>query len=181
MKIKVFYLALLLLVCLLPGCSKKNAPNHTGESVFSSFTAADIHGNPVDQRVFADAKLTMVNIWATFCSPCISEMSDLAALSTAFGEDFQVVGIVIDAADRNGNIYSDKMELALSIIEDTGANYLHLLPSPSLHSAYLKDVQAIPVTIFVDASGRQIGETYLGAKSHGQWESIIKTLLKSIS
>ena len=58
----------------------------------------------------------MVNIWATFCSPCIREMPELAELNEAYGDNFQVIGIVVDAADENGNLFSKQYTEALSII-----------------------------------------------------------------
>ena len=38
-------------------------------AILSSFTAEDLEGNEVDQSVLSDYNLTMVNVWATFCSP----------------------------------------------------------------------------------------------------------------
>lgn len=46
-----------------------------------SFTATDFKGNPVTSEIFAKNKLTMVNIWGTFCGPCIREMPDLARIN----------------------------------------------------------------------------------------------------
>ena len=44
-------------------------------------------------------------------------------------------------------------------------------------NSFLKDVQAVPTTIFVDKNGKIIGQTYLGAKSFTEWENIIKSFL----
>lgn len=172
------------LLLLLAGCAgeqpETTAAVETGNAVFGTFTTTDLAGNPVDQRVFSDHKLTMVNIWATFCNPCIGEMPDLAKLNNAFGDDFQVVGIVIDATDRNGIVLPDKKAEADYIVEATGANYLHLLPSKALNSAYLGGVQSVPETIFVDENGNQVGQKYLGARSKAEWTKIINTLLESM-
>lgn len=180
MKKRVILACLLALVCLFFGCNKEGAAEPS-KPLFDNFSTMDIQGNIVDQKIFADHKLTMVNIWATFCSPCIQEMPDLATLNKAFGKDFQVVGIVIDTADRNGNIIAGKKQEALSIIDETGADYLHLLPSISLNKAYLSNVQSVPQTVFVDSAGRQVGKTYIGAKSYGQWKNIIADLLDELS
>ena len=45
--------------------------------VLSAFSTTDLEGNAVDQSMLADYDLTMVNVWATYCGPCISEMPDL--------------------------------------------------------------------------------------------------------
>ena len=38
------------------------------------FTAESLTGDTIDQTVFADHKLTVINVWATFCGPCKQEM-----------------------------------------------------------------------------------------------------------
>lgn len=176
--IMVYILVLLLVVT---GCSGETVLVEKGENVFGSFTTTDRAGNPVNEQIFSGHKLTMVNIWATFCGPCVKEMPDLAQLQREYGDAFQVIGIVVDAADRNGNVLPDKKAEAESIIETTGADYLHLLPSKSLNKAYLNDVQSVPETIFVDEYGNQIGARYYGAKSKAQWKKIIDILLESLA
>jgi len=137
-------------------------------------------GNPVNEQIFSDQKLTMINLWATFCSPCVEEMPGLAQLQREYRSDVQIIGIVVDAADKNGSILPDKKTEASNIIEATGADYLHLLPSKSLNKAYLNNVQSVPETIFVDENGNQIGVRYFGAKRKAEWKKIIDALLESV-
>lgn len=164
---------------ILAGCQaeKEQEPEN---AILSEFAAMDLDGNAVDQSVLSGSKLTMINVWGTFCTPCIGEMPDLGVLSKADPGQLQIIGIVIDATDRNLQVLPDKKAEALEIISQTGADYLHLLPSASLNKAFLSQVQAIPFTIFVDSQGRQVGPAYTGAKSHAQWQSIIGQLLKTI-
>lgn len=180
MKKNCVCICILALLLLVSGCSGDAISVEKGENVFGVFAATDLAGNPVNQQIFSGHKLTMVNIWATFCNPCIKEMPDLAQLQKEYGDDLQIVGIVVDTADKNGNILPDKKAEAISIVETTGANYLHLLPSKSLNNAYLHNVQSVPETIFVDENGNQIGDRYLGAKSKSAWKKIIDALLESL-
>ena len=46
-----------------------------------AFEAKDMEGNEVTSGVFAESKLTMINVWATYCNPCLNEMPDLGELS----------------------------------------------------------------------------------------------------
>lgn len=170
-------LALALYLC---ACQKEVVSTEVGEPIFASFSTTDMEGNIVDERMFAERKLTMINIWGTFCSPCIAEMPDLARLNTAFGDDFGVVGIPIDVIDKNGQVIPDKKAEALSIINEAGADYLHILSCASLQKAYLAEVQSVPQTIFVDGEGRQIGQVYHGAKSYEEWETIIEAMMESL-
>lgn len=181
MKKTVISLGILLLgLCILFGCNKEKTPTATtGAPLFSDFTANDLDGNTVDQTVFSQSKLTMINIWGTFCGPCINEMPELGELNREL-PDVQVIGIIIDAVDANLQPLEKEMADAHSIISQTGADYLHLLPSPDLINAYLYNVQAVPETIFVDANGNQVGESYLGARSKAQWLQIIDGLLEGM-
>ena len=70
-----------------------------------SFTATDFEGNPVTSEIFAKNKLTMVNIWGTFCGPCIREMPDLARINEENkAKGIEVIGIVIDILDNKGQV-----------------------------------------------------------------------------
>lgn len=177
---KCVFLCVIVMLLLFSGCSGETVSVEKGECVFGPFATTDIAGNPVNAQIFTGHKLTMVNIWATFCSPCVEEMPDLKQLQVEYGDAFQVIGIVVDAADKNGNVLTDKKAEAASIIETTGADYLHLLPSKSLSKAYLIQVQSVPETIFVDENGNQIGIRYFGAKSKDQWKKIVNALLESL-
>ena len=66
-----------------------------------TFSATDMNGSPVTSEIFAKNKVTMLNIWGTFCGPCIREMPDLVKLNEANKSNgVEVVGIVIDILDR---------------------------------------------------------------------------------
>ena len=140
-------------------------------------------GEPVTEELFAGHKLTMINIWGTFCNPCIAEMPDLARLNTAYEEgEFQVVGLIIDTLDTEMNIHPGAVEAAWAIIDATGAEYTHLLPADDLIYAALLNVSAVPETLFVDSMGNVLTpETrYLGARSYDDWKGIVDSLLASL-
>ena len=95
--------------------AQSEAPALLGE-----FTASDLDGNEVDQSIFEGRSLTMINIWATFCTPCLNEMRDLGAIHQEYADkDFQVVGIVIDVLNRDGTLDEVQVELANEIVGKT--------------------------------------------------------------
>ena len=158
--------------------SSTESSSSSQASLLGEFAAQDLQGNDVDQSILEGHPVTMVNIWATFCGPCLSEMPDLGALHTEYADKgFQVVGIVIDVLQRDGSLDNDQVALAAEIVEKTGANYLHLLPSNDLINAKLAQVTAVPETFFVDESGNLLGDSYLGARSKEEWQKIIDELL----
>lgn len=159
------------------GPESKPAPL-TGE--FGSFTALDVNGIQVDQEILRYADLTVINIWGTFCGPCIKEMPDLGELAQTYRDkNVQIIGIVIDVLDPRGNTDPAQVQKANQIIAQTKADYLHLLPSEDLIRLKLNTVSAIPETVFVDRNGKVLDST-MGAMEKSKWISRIDSLLSSL-
>lgn len=148
--------------------------------ILSSFSTTDLDGNSVDQSVFADHKLTMVNIWATFCGPCISEMPELGTLASEYADKgLQIVGLVSDVTDSDGNLDEKQLSLARDIVAETGANYTHIVPGEGLNGL-LSQVSGVPTTLFVDSEGKQVGKAYLGSNDLDGWKAVADELLGSL-
>lgn len=123
----------------------KDALESADQPSLSRFHALTLSGEEVTESIFAEHQVTMINIWGTFCNPCISEMPELAELNSAYEDgQFQVVGLIIDMLASDGGVHSDAVEAAWKIIDATGADYPHLLPSNDLIDAVLMDVSAVP-------------------------------------
>lgn len=150
---------------------------------FSKFTAIDFAGKKVTEDIFKGKKLTMINIWATFCGPCIGEMPDLETLSREYADkDFQIIGIVCDVNyTPDGTGYdADLYASALDIVEMTGVTYKNLLPSNSLDKIKLSEVYSVPETIFVDETGEIVGTNYVGSRSYESWKAIVDSILETM-
>lgn len=149
-----------------------------------SFEAQDMEGNAVTADIFGQSKLTMVNVWATYCNPCLSEMPELGELAGEYdAADFQLIGIISDVPEMMEGAEADKIEKAQeearSLIERTGADYPHLLLNVSLHNALLTDVTAVPTTFFIDGEGRVLGSV-VGARDKESWKELIDALLAEL-
>lgn len=141
----------------------------TGE--FKEFTAYDIYGNVVTEDLIKGYDLVMINIWGTFCTPCINEMPDLGELAgELLEENILLIGVCIDVYDDAG------VQTAIEIVEDTGADYPHLLVTEDLANIYMNNVSAVPETIFLDATGTIIGSE-IGSRSKEDWETTISDYL----
>ena len=148
---------------------------------FKKFTAVDLAGNKVTEDIFKGKKLTMINIWATFCSPCINEMYDFPQLiADNADKDFQIVGIVCDVTYSGDGYERSLLEDAQSLTQETGATYTHLLPSASLDMIKLSEVYSVPETIFVDEDGKIIGSSYIGSRSLEGWQAVIDEVFASM-
>lgn len=192
-------IALMLLLC---GCGKNEAPQkdeagieaenaalQSGETAEDadeedlageeaeaiSFEGQDIKGNTVTSSVLAQSRLTMVNVWATYCNPCLREMPDLGELAGEYDSgDFQIIGIISDVQE---GATEKSLEYAEGLIEQTGANYPHLLLNESIYRALLTEVSAVPTTFFLDENG-QVLDVVVGSMDKAAWEEKINGLLE---
>lgn len=179
--LSILVLAALLTMALSAcgGQSDKDAGDGTG--VLAGFTAQDLEGNEVDDSIFDGYDVTMVNVWGTFCTPCIQEMPDLGELAAEYADKgLQIVGLVSDATDYEGGYPEETVALAQKIVEETGASYRHLLPSQDLLDRVLSSVQVVPTTFFVDENGNQLGGIVTGAKSYDDWTAILDKKLAEV-
>lgn len=144
----------------------------------SNFATLDLYGEPVTQSIFSDYDLVMVNVWGTFCGPCIKEMPYLGEINREYQEKgFAIIGIVADVKDKDGALDEEQILLSQKIATDTGADYLHLIPSTNLDKGLMKDVMYIPHTVFVDSNGNIVSKEYVGGRSKEEWIKIIESML----
>ena len=181
------------LFCLsLTGCGAAQESSHQPQTqqeaqdgeelpgILSTFHAQNLEGEAVDQSILSDYPLTMVNVWATYCGPCLEEMPDLGQLSQEYeGEGLQIIGLLSDALDSDGSVNQDQVDTARQIVEATGASYPHLVPREDLFGL-LGQITAVPTTFFVDSQGNQVGSAYLGAMEKEDWAQIIDQMLEEV-
>ncbi len=167
-----FVLPLLLLAIIGAYLAGALAPSNAA-TVFPPFQSKNIHGEDVTNAIFAENKLTMVNLWGTFCPPCIDEMPDLGNLGRSMPEGTRLVGIVLDVQDR------ETLDDALEIVKDAKADFLNILPVSDMND-YLRTVSAVPTTIFVDAKGNVVGEPIVGSRSEKDYRKELEKALKLV-
>jgi len=154
--------------------STAESKKEMGNAVFGEFTSVTQSGEEVTQDIFSGADLNMVNIWGTFCGPCIGEMPDLGELADAYSEKgVAIIGLISDVQEA-GN------ETAQEIIDRTGADYTHIVLSEELYDNFLWQVQVVPTTIFVDKDGVRVGDVIMGAKDKESWIKEIDARLEEI-
>ncbi|QAT42858.1 TlpA family protein disulfide reductase [Aminipila luticellarii] len=145
------------------------------------FKAQDLKGNQVTKDIFSNYDLTLVNLFTTWCSPCIQEIPELNDVYKEMADKkVNVIGIVLDV-NENGKIDKDKMDKLNQIIDSTKAQYTVLLPDEVLRSGPLKGVNAVPETFFVDKNGNIVGKTYSGSHTKSEWIDIIQDELANLN
>lgn len=146
-----------------------------------AFSMEDINGESYTEAMFQDYNLTFVNVFATWCSPCIAEIPDLEQLYQDMADQgVNVVGIVLDTADGNGGTDPEALETAQLLAEETGASYPFLVPDAGLMNGLLTGIQAVPTSFFVDSEGNLAGNVYTGSRSLEDWTEIVNQELEAL-
>lgn len=183
MKLKIF--ALLFITLMFVGCGISTPPvtseataaseDITEEPFVVTFEATTIDGTAISSDCFADSKLTMLNVWATYCNPCLREMPDLGEIAVSYdSSDFQMLGAISDVT-----VFSEESAIveAAALIEETGAaTYPHLLLNESLYQNLIGGVDSVPTTFFINQKGELLGYV-IGSQSKETWEELINELL----
>ena len=146
----------------------------------SHLQTKDIHGKEFSSKDFANYDLTMVNVFATWCTACIQEIPDLVEVQKEMqAKGVNIVGIVTDTVDDTGE-NREALEKAKLIQEKTKANYSFLMPDKTNFNGRLNGIQALPETFFVDKNGQIVGETYSGSHNKKDWTAIIEKELSAL-
>jgi thiol-disulfide isomerase/thioredoxin len=118
----------------------------------NSVLLSEYHGKPL-----------IINVWASYCSPCLAEMGSLERLWQSHGNHFNVIGISIDD-------YPDRAKVFLTRAKTTFPHYIdHKLTLENMFGA-----NTIPLTLLIDAQGRVL-QKVRGAQ---KWDSpdIVKAI-----
>lgn len=117
-------------------------------------TLRDVAGTPVDAPRAWAGRPTLVNLWATWCGPCLKEMPDLQAFARSQGDrGVQVVGIALDDADA-----------VRAFLPAHGITYPVLVDAPGPADARVRlgnPAGVLPYSVLVSAEGR-IVKTRIG-------------------
>jgi thiol-disulfide isomerase/thioredoxin len=99
------------------------------------------------------AKVRVLNVWATWCAPCVEEMPDLRAIDAAFGKEVAIAGVSLDdmipdAKPETVRAFLDAQKIAFPNIYYTGA--------PDALGDRLDFDGGVPVTIVYDGKGKEL-------------------------
>ncbi len=119
-------------------------------------TMQGLNGPPSQLAQYRGRPL-LINVWASWCGPCVAEMASLERL--AWREDrppFSLIGISTD----------DYPDRALAFLNRSNATIRHFIDH-DLEMETMLGASKIPLTILVDANGRVLDKIY-GAR---EWDS----------
>lgn len=159
---------------------EQSAEQSTEEGAFEKMSLTNLAGDEIDKTIFEGHDLTVINVWATSCKPCLSEMPELAKLSDEYeqnGGQVQIIGLCTDLVDMDANRVDSQIELANQIVELTGADYTHLVPDDEMLNFLMENIIGVPTTFFVDSQGKEVGESVIGARDQAAWQEEINNRL----
>jgi thiol-disulfide isomerase/thioredoxin len=130
-----------------------------------AFTLTDLDGKKVSLSDFKGHPL-IINYWGTYCGPCKFEMPWLEEFSHTYAAaGLKVVGITYDAEVGVPTI--------AKAVHSLGVTYPILLSDATTEKAYLNNLPALPVSFYVDKTGKVI-EITAGLGSKQQLEAMVK-------
>lgn len=127
---------------LARGLTRLSPPQDVPDGVFLS---AD--GSPHRLADFKGRGM-VVNLWATWCGPCVAEMPSLEALSKALGPDD--IAVLPLSSDRGG------AEAVQAWYLRHGITALPVLVDPGGTLSRAFNARGIPTTFLINTAGRQV-------------------------
>lgn len=119
---------------------------------------ARLDGTPLGPDPFG-GKVTLLNVWATWCAPCVKEMPSLDRLQARLGGDrFAVVAVSVD---RGG------AAKVAPFVAKTGIAHLTPLLDPNSRSMQALTLRGLPTTLLIDAAGREVARL----EGAAEWDS----------
>jgi len=112
----------------------------------SDFTLTDLHGKAWALKDLR-GQVVLVNMWATWCPPCRSEMPDLDSIYKRFKKDGLIVLAITDEDASKARQFVDEYRLGFPILLD---------PDKSVHKQYT--IEGLPRSFVYDRDGKLVAQ-----------------------
>ena len=117
----------------------------------------DISGNTVELSDFK-GRLVVVNLWATWCEPCLREMPSLERLQSKLGDRIAVLGV---SEDRGGS------KTVEPFIAKLGLKSVKIFIDPKSVVGRAFEVRGLPTSLLIDRDGKLLGRV----EGAAEWDS----------
>lgn len=130
-----------------------------------SLTMRSVEGGEVVPLSAYEGEVVVLNLWATWCAPCLEELPDLNRLQRTYGEEGVQVVMVSDEAPATLERFARQRTME--------ADNLYLPDETEWPPPYDRVNAARPTTFVIDRSGT-IQETWPGIADYGQLENAVR-------
>ena len=155
---------------------EQKASNFSVSDKSLEFTAENLALESVDSSIFGEKDLTVLNVWGTFCGPCIQEMPELGEWQRNLPDNVQIIGLVADVAGKED---ADHIELANTILDKTNAHFTNIIPNNDF-AELLSGVVGVPTTFFINKEGKIVGKPIVGAQVP-KYKAFVEEYLKTLA
>lgn len=121
-----------------------------------SFSADTLDGGTFTQDEILEKDVTVINFWAIYCGPCITEMPALAGFAEALPENVQMVTVCLDGTGNE--------EIAEKILQEAGYTGVTLLDGDGDFRTLCGRIRYTPTTVFVDGEGKLWDKVIIGGQ-----------------
>lgn len=129
----------------------------------TDFTMTDKSGNTVKLSDYF-GKPIVVNFWASWCSPCKSEMPHFEEAYKEYGSDMHFIMVNVGDSHSEAYEFADKSGYTFPVYHDS--NY---------SGTYAYGVSSIPQTLFINSDGELVN-SYTGMMSKAALQSNIEKI-----
>ena len=127
----------------------KQAESDKEDRKVPDFTAKTVSGEDISSDLFKDSKLTVVNVWGSWCGPCVQEIPELQKLYESMKDkDVNVIGLAQDAGTD--------LDAVKEIIDKNKVTYQNIVPEGATED-FVMSIMAFPTTFFVDSDRNIVG------------------------
>lgn len=121
-------------------------------------------------------KITVVNFWASWCTPCKEEMPYLVKLKNTYHDKLELLLVAIDDVEIVDSTIRP-------LLQTTGVDFLSYIKEEGDDESFINSVNpewsgALPATFIYDANGKQV-EFLTGERTFEQFETKVKKFLVS--
>lgn len=155
---------------------EQKASNFSVSDKSLEFTTENLALESVDSSIFGEKDLTVLNVWGTFCGPCIQEMPELGEWQRNLPDNVQIIGLVADVAGKED---ADHIELANTILDKTNAHFTNIIPNNDF-AELLSGVVGVPTTFFINKEGKIVGKPIVGAQVP-KYKAFVEEYLKTLA
>jgi thiol-disulfide isomerase/thioredoxin len=157
----LIWLSLVLLIGQCGGNVQQNNPNNEFD-----FSLPGLDGDIHSLKDYS-GRIVVLNFWATWCPPCLEEMTKLNELYEKYKMNgLEVVGIALD---------KDSLDLVSPFVKENGIRYTILKGDQQMLSK-LKNFKGVPTTLVFDQDG-EIRKRFDGSFEVEELEETMQLLL----